>query len=123
MPKSLGSYIKIHAREDWFMALVHAVRSRYIARKETELTVTPEKLLANRVNDAISHAIKAEVASAKHEHTRVSKSEFPPFIKVGFGTSVLTVSACVKNIMIETGNECFEWMGAALVEEIENIFM
>ena len=63
--------------------------------------------------------MKAQVVNAKHEHKSQTKTDFPASLKVGFATSVLTVSSHVKAIMVQADKECYDWVCGPLLEEIE----
>ena len=121
MPKSEETLIRVNGRDDWFSGITHAVRSRYVlAHKGEDKAVAKEKEIARRLYDTVRDTLKAAVGEAKAEHKKVTKkTEFPAFIKVGFGSSVLTVSSNMQSFIVQIDKECHEWISGNLVEEIE----
>ena len=70
----------------------------------------------------MSDTLKSVVAQAKSEHKKVTNNtntEFPAFIKVGFGSSVLTVGSNMQSFTVLVDKECHEWISGTLVEEVE----
>ena len=89
LPDSDATFIKMKYWEDWFIALAHAVRYRYVAAQKEqgrEPSLPFTQVFARKACRTISHGVKASVKFARNEHNRASRDQFPAFVDVGFST-------------------------------------